>query len=198
MWKYLVGVTVVVLLIGIIGAGCFATRAGYASAPYTVRSTDGPFEVRDYPALQVAITTTAADSSDNGFMRLFGYISGKNAGSEKISMTTPVLMFSDPTNQMAFVLPEAYTNKVVPQPSEGSVQVQKLPPTRFAVLRYSGGDKTTNRTEALNRLQAWLSQVKMKGEGSPVYAFFDPPWTPPFWRRNEVMVRLKPNLSEAR
>ena len=188
--------TLLALVIGIVGGGCIATRAGYASAPYTVRSTDGSFEIRDYPALHVAITTTASDGSDNGFMRLFGYISGKNDGAEKISMTTPVLMLGDSTNQMAFVLPDVYSHKAAPRPNETSVQIQELPPTRFAVLRYSGGDKPANRSEALDRLQTWLKQVKMVGEGSPVYAFFDPPWTPPFWRRNEVMVRLSPNLSE--
>jgi hypothetical protein len=60
MWKTVILSTLAILVVGLLVAGCFTSRAGYASAPYTVRSTDGPFEIRDYPSLRVAATTRKA------------------------------------------------------------------------------------------------------------------------------------------
>lgn len=183
-----------VISLGVLAAGCFTSRAGYASAPYTVRSSDGPFEIRDYPSLNIAATSTGADGSDNGFMRLFHYISGDNSDHGKISMTTPVLMIPGATQEMAFVLPETYRTNHPPQPTESSVQVRELPPRRFAVYRFSGYRKTATEAQARKQLESWLQKVKLVGDGEPVYAYFDPPWTPSFLRRNEVMLPLKPNL----
>lgn len=195
MWKTVVISSCAILFLGVLVAGCFTSRAGYASAPFTVRSTDGPFEIRDYPALRVAVTHSSQEGADNGFMRLFGYISGGNAASEKIAMTTPVLMMNGGTSEMAFVLPENFQTNQPPQPKESSIEIRQLPPTRFAVHRFSGGRSPERESEAQQRLEEWLKKVKMQSEGSPVFGYFDPPWTPTFLRRNEVMLRLTPNLN---
>ncbi len=194
MWKKVILSVLVVTAVGALAAGCFTSRAGYATAPYTVRSTDGPFEIRDYPSLQIAATPTGADGSDNGFMRLFHYISGDNSDNGKISMTTPVFMIPGATQEMAFVLPESYRTNRPPQPKESSVQVRELPPRRFAVYRFTGYRRPETEAEARKQLESWLQKVKLVGDGDPVYAYFDPPWTPSFLRRNEVMLPLKPNL----
>jgi hypothetical protein len=64
--------------------------------------------------------------------------------------------------------------------------------TRFAVLRYSGGRSASNESEALERLRAWMKSEGLKELSAPVYGYFDPPWTPAFLRRNEVMARIEP------
>ena len=194
MWKTVLLSTLAVLGVGLLVAGCFTSRAGYASAPYTVRSTDGSFEIRDYPSLQVAVTTTSSDGADNGFGRLFGYITGGNADSGKISMTTPVLMLQGKPREMAFVLPESYRTNRPPTPSDSSVEIRELPPSRFAVYRFSGGRRADRELQARQELESWLKKVKMESQGEPIFGYFDPPWTPPFLRRNEVMLSLKPNL----
>jgi DNA gyrase inhibitor GyrI len=178
---------------GLLLAGCQAVRAGYESAPYKVVRADGKFEVRDYPPLKVVETPMAssATNADGSFNRLFKFISGNNSARQKISMTTPVFMSGNESNAtMAFVLPTGLAQ--VPQPADGALSVRELPAGTFAVLRFSGGRSSKNEDTALTRLQSWLIQEKLNSTGSPVYGYFDPPWTPGFLRRNEVMLRVEP------
>ncbi|MCX6890002.1 MAG: heme-binding protein [Verrucomicrobiota bacterium] len=186
LWIFIAVVGVVLLL-----AGCRVTRAGSQSAPYKVVRTDGKFELRDYPALTVAETPIAkANGSDGSFMRLFRFITGANEGKQKIAMTTPVFMSGSSTNlTMAFVLPSKLKTGSVPKPSDGAVTVRELPEGCFAVLRYSGGRNAKNEAESLARLQSWLEREHLPAVSGPVYGYFDPPWTPTFLRRNEVMLR---------
>jgi hypothetical protein len=183
-----------VVLIGLAVAGCKLTRSGYESAPYQVVRADGKFQVRDYPALTVVETPMAGsrNGDDGSFMRLFGFITGRNEAKQKIAMTTPVFMSGNETNAtMAFVLPAKLKSGAVPQPSDGAVTVRELPAARFAVLRYSGGRNAKKEAEALARLKAWMATERLSALSPPVYAYFDPPWTPAFLRRNEVMLRME-------
>jgi DNA gyrase inhibitor GyrI len=175
-------------------AGCKTTRSGYESAPYRVVSAAGKFEIRDYPALTVVETPVArgANGADGGFNRLFRFITGSNEAGQKISMTTPVFMSGSMSNAtMAFVMPAKLTSAQVPKPSDGSVTVRELEPGRFAVLRYSGGRNAEKESWALNRLKGWMGGQGLKATSAPVYGYFDPPWTPAFLRRNEVMLRIE-------
>jgi hypothetical protein len=176
---------------GLLLAGCQATRAGYESAPYQTVRTDGKFELRDYPALTVVETPMAdANGDDGGFGRLFRFITGENETRQKIAMTTPVYMSGGPTGAtMAFVLPTKLKAAGVPKPVDGAVTVRELAPGRFAVLRYSGSRNARSEAESLARLQGWLERERLPALAGPVFGYFDPPWTPSFLRRNEVMLR---------
>lgn len=187
---------IVMLLIGagLILVGCQATRSGYESAPYKAVRTDGKFELRDYPSLAVVETPLAVsgNSDDGSFMRLFRFITGANEAKQKIAMTTPVFMSgSDSNRTMAFVLPAKLNTATAPKPADGAVTVRELPGGRFAVLRFSGGRSAKRESETLARLQTWLAAQGLKTSASPVYGYFDPPWTPSFLRRNEVMLRTE-------
>lgn len=184
---------IAVVGVGLLVGGCQATRAGYESAPYKVVRADGKFELRDYPALTVVQTPMAdANGSDGSFMRLFRFITGGNEGKQKIAMTTPVFMFGSESNAtMAFVLPAKLKADAVPKPSDGAVTVRELAAGRFAVLRYSGGRNAKREAETLAQLKAWMEAEKLGVLSPPVYGYFDPPWTPAFLRRNEVMLRTE-------
>jgi DNA gyrase inhibitor GyrI len=181
-------------LAGLIATGCGTVRGGYESAPYQVARADGKFEVRDYPALTVVETPMArgSDGSDGSFNRLFRFITGGNEAKQKIAMTTPVFMSGSETNTtMAFVMPAKMKTGEVPKPSDGNVTVHELAPGRFAVLRYSGRRNEKNEADSLERLRAWMKAEGLKELSPPVYGYFDPPWTPAFLRRNEVMLRTE-------
>ena len=180
---------VVVFVIGVLLAiaGCRTSRSGYKSAPYRVVRTDGNFELRDYPALKVVETAMKDGGSGGSFNRLFRFLTGGNDAGKKIAMTTPVFMAGGEST-MAFVMP-ADLGKV-PQPMDGSVTVREMPAGRFAVLRYSGARSPQQEAEHLERLNAWVADQRLKVSAAPVYAYFDPPWTPPLLRRNEVMLRI--------
>lgn len=187
---------IALLILAVVGfalAGCRATRAGYESAPYKVIRSDGKFQVRDYPALTVVETPMAsASGSDGSFMRLFRFITGANEGKQKIAMTTPVFMSGSSTNlTMAFVMPMRLKTAGVPKPADGSVTVRELAAGRFAVLRYSGGRNVQKEAESLARLKAWMETERLSVLSPPLFGYFDPPWTPAFLRRNEVILRTE-------
>ena len=166
------------------------SRAQTDTAPYTVVRADGALELRDYPALTLATTPMRDARGSEAFGQLFGFITGKNAKEEKIPMTTPVLV--DPAKEkptMSFVLPQSVAQKGAPQPS-GEVSLRTTEPGRYAVLRFKGNGDAKNQQEAADQLAAWLHANNIAAESEPIFAYFDPPWTPVFLRRNEVMVRV--------
>jgi len=189
----MIGYSFILILLGVLViAGWKTSRAGYQSAPYRVVRAAGPFEVRDYPPLTVVETAMPGrESGMNGsFNRLFRFITGANESKEKISMTTPVFMTGNASNAtMAFVMPAKFTAERVPKPLDSSVEVRQLPAGRFAVMRFSGGRNPINEKQALDQLKQWIASERMAELSPPVYAYFDPPWTPTFLRRNEVMLR---------
>ena len=184
----------VILLVAVIlvVAGCKATRAGYESAPYKVVRRDGKFELRDYPALSVVETPMGSGGSNGangGFNRLFRFITGGNEAEQKIAMTTPVFMSGGDTNKtMAFVMPSGERMGQVPKPTDALLSVRQLEPGRFAVLLYSGGRNAEKEAEAERRLKSWMEAERLSAKPPPVFGYFDPPWTPAFLRRNEVML----------
>jgi hypothetical protein len=194
MRKMILASVILVLLAASVFFGCQAVRSGYESAPYSVVRTDGKFELRDYPALTVVETPMPREASgtDGSFMRLFRFISGSNGAKEKIAMTTPVFMAGSESNAtMAFVLPSKMKLSAAPKPADAALTVRELAAGRFAVLRFSGRRKAGAEAAALARLREWLAQEKLSTTGAPVYAYFDPPWTPGFLRRNEVMLPVQ-------
>jgi DNA gyrase inhibitor GyrI len=98
---------------------------------------------------------------------------------------------SETNATMAFVMPAKMKTDEIPKPSDSSITVRELPAGRFAVLRFSGGRNAKNEAESLERLQAWMKQEGLKELLPPIYGYFDPPWTPAFLRRNEVMTRIE-------
>ena len=172
-----------VIALGI--AACATSRAGYETAPYKVIRTEGNFEIREYPEMK--IVTTAREADNSSFMRLFRYIDGGNVEKEKIAMTTPVFMVA---GKMAFVLPEKH-KAATPRPASAQVGVDTLKAQRVAVLRYSGGRTENSEPQAVAKLEAWMQQNKLTQAGATFSAYYDPPWTPGFLRRNEVLVPVK-------
>jgi hypothetical protein len=166
----------------------FAVTAMAIETPdYKVLEQEGKFEVRDYPAMTVARTTMG----DGDFMRLFRYISGGNEAEQKISMTAPVLVqHQGEDSGMSFVVPREVAAAKVPAPKGSEVSVDEMPAAKFAAFTYSGRRTDSNEADALAKLRAWMEKKSLHAEGEPVFAYYDPPWTLPFMRRNEVMLRV--------
>jgi len=168
-------------------------RAGYESAPYQVVESDGAFEIRDYPEIAVATATLKSGNGDqnSGFMNLFGYISGKNEAEQKIAMTTPVFSQQNKDQmEMSFVLPEEVAREGAPKANDQRITVSKREAGRFAVYRYSGRWTEEREQEAREALAKWAHKKKLKFSSTMEKANYDPPFTPPFMRRNEILVRI--------
>ncbi|MEQ1767329.1 MAG: heme-binding protein [Methylotenera sp.] len=163
---------------------------------FTILEKSGAFELRAYAPRVVAETLVDGsldDASGAGFRRIADYIFGNNTshkgGSEKISMTAPVTMQQSAGQwRMYFVMPSQYSLSTLPTPNNGAVTLRELPESRAAVLRFSGlaGEEKTAKKTA--ELLAWLKSKNITPIGTPELARYNPPWTLPFLRRNEVMV----------
>jgi len=189
------------LAIGVVAWGG-TSRAGYESAPYTVVEKEKNIEIREYPDLVLAATSAKfeARGNDGSFMRLFRYISGDNQSESKIAMTTPVFMEAEgegSPGQMGFVMPQEVAKAGAPTPKGSGVEIRKREGGRFAVVRFSGvmDAKVAQAEEA--KLREWIAQRGLEAESTSERAGDDPPFTPGFLRRNEVLIRLKPSAEAA-
>jgi DNA gyrase inhibitor GyrI len=100
-------------------------------------------------------------------------------------------MFGEETNAtMSFVMPADMPTGQTPKPTDASVKIRELEPGRFAVMRYSGRRNHKNESKSLAALEVWMRAQGLGWQSSPVYGYFDPPWTLPVFRRNEVMLRV--------
>ena len=168
------------------------------------------FEVRvydDYLVAAVEGNNNYKDSSRSSFGLLFKYISGNNVPGEKIAMTSPVLQkkkkekmkMTAPVFQnragdkweMSFVLPSKYNLKNVPVPSDPRVVIKQIKNRKVVAVRYSGTLKSENIKEYTSKLLKWADNKGYRIKGIPYSAGYDPPWTIPCLRRNEVLVEIK-------
>ena len=145
---------------------------------------------------------------------LSGSADGKG---EKIAMTAPVTMEPDTGHrtamnapvttepaahadagfqasqwQVEFVMPANYTLATLPRPRNPAVVLREVPARRYAVLRFSGLAGQEKVQQKINELMQWVRQRGLDAAGAPRLARYNPPWTLPFLRRNEVMIEIRP------
>ena len=182
---------------GVVAAGAVAWGAivsDVEQAPYTVVQTQGNFETRDYPPLLVAETEASGDRKEairHGFRTLADYIFGHNTVKERVGMTAPVLQEAAGTGwTVRFVMPARYTPETLPTPDNPAVKTHLLPAARFVAVRFSGTAGDESLQERTQELDAFVAEHKLQALSPPMYAFFNPPWTLPFLRRNEVLREI--------
>jgi hypothetical protein len=182
-------------------------RSGTEEPKYSVVGHVGQVEIREYgPRLAASVTVPGDEiaARSAGFRRLAGYIFGGNtagtsismtapvaqsAVSEKIAMTAPVAQTATPGGWViSFYMPAKYTLATLPKPRDPGIQIVELPAETDAVYRFSGipGADAVARARAV--LLNQLAGSDWRPVGAPFDWFYDPPWTIPWARRNEVAV----------
>ena len=188
-------------------SGCATSHVEEPS--FTLAQTIAELEIRDYAPTIVAEVDVPGDalgSRFSGFYPLADYIFAKDrsgaeiamtapvtqAPREKIAMTAPVTQQGDADGwRIAFTMPASYSMATLPPPANPNVRLEEQPARRMAVIRFSGtADDAVMRRQS-ERLLAAVSRAGMQAVGAPVFAFYDPPWTLAFFRRNEVMVEVR-------
>jgi hypothetical protein len=164
-------------------------------ARYQVIESDGPIEIRDYPAL-VAAEVTRSGSRDlavrSAFGALAGYIFAKDRGGEKIAMTAPVTQTEAGGSwTIRFIMPSASSLDRLPKPAGADVRLLDLPPARRAAIRFSGWWSDALFDEKNAELLAWMKKKGLAPSGPPTLAYYNDPFTPGFLRRNEVLYDVK-------
>jgi hypothetical protein len=173
------------------------------------------FELRQYHSMilaEVEVDGDLDEATNKGFRLIADYIFGNNTAksgsSEKIAMTTPVtvvpksekIAMTAPVSveqvngkwRMHFVMPSQYTLQTLPTPNNPLVSLREVPPKKLAVVTFSGWVSEEKNASKTAELLAWLASKKLKPIGTPELARYNPPWTLPFLRRNEVMVEYAP------
>ena len=126
--------------------------------------------------------------------------------SQKIAMTAPVALEPFPETVLAsvkppvlqranrwrvhFVMPSAYTLATLPKPNNASVQLREVPAKTWAVLSYTGFNTEAGKQQRTDELLAWLEERNIPITGSPQLSRYNPPWTLPMLRRNEVIIEF--------
>ena len=201
-------IAVAVVALGLVAWGPIVSNVEEPN--YQIVRLEGNIEIRDYPPLLVAQTEVQGpreDAISQGFRIIADYIFGNNsaaqgiamtapvtqqASSQKIAMTAPVMQTgADKSWQVRFVMPAEYTRDTLPTPNNPAVKIVEIPAQRFAVIRFSGTSSTSNIDSNREKLMAFVKKENLQTSASPTLAFYNPPWTLPFLRRNEIMVPVK-------
>jgi hypothetical protein len=180
---------------------------------YTLLEKDQAFELRAYtPKIiaEVIVDGDMREASSKGFRLIADFIFGNNTAqsgkSEKISMTAPVSMapraktisMTVPVGvqqasdgwKVYFVMPSQYALETLPKPNNPLVSIKQIPSQKFAVVRFSGLVDEEKMANKVVELTHWIEIKKLKMIGGPELARYNPPWTLPFLRRNEVMIAV--------
>lgn len=202
------------LLLCLIGLIMAAPAANAVEEPqWTLVYEDSAFSIRDYGPTVVAETHVSGERGaaiNAGFRRLARFIFGGNEPNREIAMTAPVaqrpegerIAMTAPVSQAAsnegwvvtFYMPPGSRLEDMPRPLDDSVVLREQPGRRVAVLRFSGLATQSNLARHADELR---HRIETRGEvaaGDVSYAFYNPPWTPPWARRNEVMIALGTEL----
>jgi hypothetical protein len=191
--------------------GAFASRV--EEARYDILKKTLGYEIRRYaPRLvaQASVQGAYERALGEGFRIVTGYIFGGNcrrdrieatppvgtppeADSERIAMTAPISVEERPgdTFTVGFTMPQQYTRENLPEPTDNRVRIVAEPERDVAVLRF-GWPRSRSRIKAKEEdLLALLARDGIEPAGTPFFAGYNPPGTPPWLVRNEIIVELR-------
>jgi hypothetical protein len=188
---------------------------------YQVLKQSESFELRQYESqliAEVSVQGSLSEASNKGFRLVADYIFGNNQASraasnesEKIAMTAPVVMEAQSSKIamtapvvvekkaaseqqqwiLYFVMPKSYRMDSLPKPNNPQVQIKEIKNKKVAVIRFSGWVDEEKLADRTAELQAWMKQEQLIAIGDPQLARYNPPWTLPWWRRNEVFIPVQ-------
>ncbi len=159
---------------------------------YTVLANLDNVEIRRYaPSIQATTEMPAERGNNSGFRRLAGYIFGGNSDGAKIAMTAPVsTSTSGGATEMSFTMPSEWSLESLPEPEDENVQLKQVPAYTVAVVTFSGRATEKRALEMEQELRARLSEESIEPSGPAILNQYNPPWTLPFLRRNEIMLSV--------
>ena len=150
---------------------------------YTVIETDDIFELRSYQPLIVAEVLVSGDmdsASNAGFKLIAGYIFGGNVSKDALKAGQWLVHF---------VMPSQYTLETLPTPNDPRVLLRQIPAQNYAAITFSGFTGPIKVAQKTAKLMEWLKAKGIEPISEPEMARYNAPWSLPFMRRNEVMVR---------
>jgi len=184
---------------------------------FSIIEKSEPFELRNYAPQLIAEVKVEGDldtASSQGFRLIAAFIFGQNQVSEKISMTVPVGIEATQSTKIAmtvpvgieaskdsttgvnqwvfsFVMPSEFTMATLPKPLNPLVTIRELPAQKRAAIIFSGFNNEAKVLEKTKALEEWIKSKQLQTIGTPQFARYNPPWSLPFMRRNEILITVR-------
>ncbi|KAL1549211.1 hypothetical protein AAHA92_17343 [Salvia divinorum] len=188
--------------------GMILGKISVETPKYVLVATADDYEIRKYPPSVVAEVTydpaQLNSDRDGGFMILAKYIGAvgnpQNSKPEKIAMTAPVITKTASEKiamtkgegelvTMGFILPSKYVRaEEAPRPVDERVVIREEGEKKYGVVKFSGVAGEEVVAEKVKVLRECLERDGYKVLGDFVLARYNPPWTLPPFRTNEVII----------
>lgn len=187
---------------------------------FKVLSRRDQYEIREVEPYFIAETTMPGkygfdfNGASQSFNVLAEYLFGKNTTKDRMEMTTPVFTRKTQSDgekmemttpvitrkledeekwQMSFVMPSKYGSNL-PLPKDPSVKIKEVPKKIVAVAAFSGfvtDEEVTRRESILRDALKNNSQFQVKEDALVEVAQYNPPFSLPFTRRNEIALEVE-------
>ena len=193
--------------------GCSVFGIRYVEmAEYNVMVEEDDMEIRDYSPRIIAKTTVSGEykeAQEAAFGILADYIFGNNTEKDKIAMTAPVTQTKKPVKidmtapvtqektgdgwSMSFAMPAKYKSlSQLPKPMDNRIELVEKPRALYAAIGFTWLTNEEKNNQKTKELLNWLKEKKKyRPVSTPFYAGYDPPWTIPFLRRQEILVEIE-------
>lgn len=203
---------IIILIVATILVGALVTgpiMSNVETPSYKVIQSKGKIEIREFDPMVIAevqVIGRRKDAISSGFKLLADYIFGNNISqenidttatiqqpaSEKIAMTAPVQQqLANDSWLVSFVMPSEYNLEDLPKPKNIEVKLKNVPVKRFVTIQFSGTSSDENLAKHKKLLVEFIKNNSISVTGTSKYAFYNPPWTLPLMRRNEVMFEVQ-------
>ena len=203
MNKWLISLLVIAAVFLVFQLVVSMTTSDIETPKYKVLKKYPRFELRQYESMMLATTNLGPASYDEkaseGFRTVASYIFGKNKSNEKIAMTAPVTAEPQSSElhmqnaskwRIHFVMPSQYTLANIPKPKNDAITLREVPSKFFLVHSYSGFNTLARVQVKTDEALAWATRKSLKVLSPPQLSRYDPPWTLPVFRRNEIMLEV--------
>ena len=205
------GIAAIVVVVAIAASSAGPIMSRVEQPEYQVESSEGSIEIRRYSPLiaaEAAVEGERKSAISEGFRIIAAYIFGANNAQTKIEMTAPVqqqrpqeIAMTAPVIQQAngdtwsvrFIMPKRCSMQSLPKPNDDRVRLIEVPAKRMVIITFSGTADEPLIREKAEKARDYMKLRKLVAIGEPVLAFYNPPWTLPFLRRNEIMFEISPS-----
>lgn len=195
--KFIKSILIALLIITISGFSLFGTITT-EEPEFKITTQKESVETRFYSSFIVAETVVKQEDRGEavreGFKILVKYIQGENQKQEEIAMTAPVMqnyLNKEKSWVISFVLPKKYTRvSEAPKAQSNLIKIKQIPEKKVIAVRFSGLISDANISAKDKELRDFAKENSIKLKGTPTYAFYNPPWTIPFFRRNEIIYNI--------
>lgn len=169
---------------------------------YQIITKEDNIEIRQYEQMisaEVKIFGNRKSAINSGFRILADYIFGNNQKDLKIAMTAPVRQYKITTGFKAdqatewiisFIMPSKFSYADLPLANNSEILIKLLEPKKYLTIRFSGLASDKKLKNALEQLEIYAKNNQLNIRENILFAFYNPPWTLPFMRRNEIMLEV--------